>query len=89
MTDHKPMPVSGYKPQKQAAIDLANEGKALEERVLRYLDRLQRIPPAATSEAVDIDQRMVALGRTNIQQGFMWAIRSIFQPGRVSLPEDK
>jgi hypothetical protein len=31
---------------------------------------------------------MIALARTNIQQGAMWAIRSIFQPQRIKLPED-
>lgn len=79
-TTHKAMPVSGYTPQSQEAIDLANEGKAIEEQYLRWLDKL-----ASDSNC---DPRHVALARTNIQQGAMWAIRSIFQPKRVPLPGD-
>lgn len=77
-----PLPVQGYRPQSQATIDLANEGKILEEQVLRYLDKL-----AETGEC-PIDQRWLAIGRTDIQKGFMSAIRSIFQPKRAVLPGD-
>lgn len=80
MSSHQGLPVSGYRPQSQEAIALVNEGKELEERVLRWLDKL-----AANSST---DGRMTALGRTNIQQGFMWAARSVFQPSRIALPED-
>lgn len=34
MTDHQPMPVAGYTAQSQSNVDLANEGKALDERTL-------------------------------------------------------
>ncbi len=81
MTDHQPVPVKGYTAQSQANIDLANEGKQLEERVLRYLDN-------TLLSAQGVDPRSVALGRTHIQTGFMWAIRSIFNPQRIKLPED-
>jgi len=80
MTDHKPLPVSGYKPQSQETIDLVNEGKALEERVLRYIEKLRNIPGN--------ELRFSALGLTNIQQGFMWTFRSVFKPDRTKLPED-
>lgn len=80
MTDHNPMPVAGYTAQSQSNVDLANEGKELEERYLRWLDKLEYHP--------DTDKRCVALGRTNIQTGAMWAIRSIFKPQRIKLPED-
>ncbi len=79
MTDHKPIPVQGYKTQSQETIDLVNEGKELEERVMRYLERLEK---------PDVDQRWLAIGRTNIQQGFMAAFRGVFKPGRARLPED-
>lgn len=36
MTDHQPMPVAGYTTQSQSNVDLANEGKALEEQYLRW-----------------------------------------------------
>ncbi|MBA2125094.1 cyclic nucleotide-binding protein [Hyphomicrobium methylovorum] len=88
MTDHQPMPVKGYQPQSDDNVALANEGKLLEEQYLRWLDKLDALPTAATTqdgrEAKGIDKRMVALARTNIQQGAMWAIRSIFQPKRIT-----
>jgi len=80
MPDHNPLPVAGYKPQSGEDIALANEGKVLEERYLRWLDKLKANP--------DTDKRFVALAFTDIQGAAMWAIRSIFQPDRVSLPED-
>ncbi len=80
MTDNKPLPVAGYKPQSDENVALANEGKILEERYLRWLDKL--------AAADDTDKRYVALARTNVEQGAMWAIRSIFKPYRAVLPED-
>lgn len=78
----KGLPVAGYKPTlSQENIDLVNEGKQLEERVLRYLDKL--------SDKTDLDHRFLATGRTDIQKGFMSVFRSVFQPGRCSLPEDE
>lgn len=78
MTDHEPMPVAGYTSQPQSNIDLANEGKELEERYLRWLDKLAAHP--------DTDKRCVALGVTNMQTAAMWSIRSIFKPQRIQLP---
>lgn len=80
MTDHKPMPVHGYTSQSEAKIHLVNALKQLEEMVLRDLDALK------LNEG--IDQRWLAIGRTDIEKGFMAVNRSIFQPGRVTLPED-
>lgn len=79
MTDHKPLPVAGYIPQSASNIALANEGKELEERYLRWLDRLAD---------ADFDGHFIAIARTHIQTGAMFAVRSIFQPQRVNLPED-
>ncbi len=77
---HQPMPAAGYTTQSQSNVDLANEGKELEERYLRWLDKLETHP--------DTDKRCVALCRTNVQTGAMWAVRSIFKPQRIKLPED-
>lgn len=87
MTDHQPLPVKGYTAQPQDKIDLVNEGKALEERVLRYLDMLGSNPNTTSHQAPSIDARALALGRTHIQTGFMWAFRAIFQPQRVKIEE--
>lgn len=72
--------VYGYSAQSDDKVALVNENKILEERVLRQLDKL--------TLDHSVDQRMVQLGRTNIQQAFMWINRAVFQPGRVALPED-
>lgn len=74
------LPVSGYKPQSDERVAVVNANKALEERILRQLDELKADP--------SIDQRWLAVGRTAIEKGFMAVNRAIFQPGRVSLPED-
>ena len=39
-TEHQPIPVQGYKPQSQETVDLVNEGKMLEERLLRYFAKI-------------------------------------------------
>jgi hypothetical protein len=83
---HDGLPVLGYREQTQETVDLVNEGKAIEELAMRWIDKLNmasvQMPPVT-------DPRMIALGRTHIQTGFMWAARSVFQPGRLeSLSND-
>ena len=80
MTDNTPLPVKGYTGQSNDNVALANRLKEAEERYLRELDALAAIPT--------LDQRMIALARTNMQTAAMWAVRSIFQPTRIKLPED-
>lgn len=80
MTDHAGLPVSGYKPQNDAAVGKVNLNKQLEEEVLRVLDVLK--------QQSEVDQRWLAIGRTGIEQAFMAINRAIFQPGRVQLPSD-
>jgi hypothetical protein len=75
MTEHQGLPVEGYKPQSTEKVDLVNENKRLEERVLRVLDDLEKRD--------DIDKRWLAIGRTHIEEAFMAINRSVFQPGRV------
>lgn len=91
MTDHQPMPVGGYTTQSQSNIDLANEGKELEERYLRWLSKLADLNGTHTPGQTNlpIDPRCLAKARTCIQTGAMWAIRSIFKPQRIALPEDQ
>jgi hypothetical protein len=81
MADQQGLPVSGYRPQSPENIALVNEAKEIEERVLRFLDRV-------ASSHQPIDGRWFAIGRTDIEKGFMAVNRSIFRPGRVGLPED-
>lgn len=74
------LPVGGYRPQSNEAVGMVNCNKLIEEEVLRVLDHL------AARE--DVDKRWLAIGRTQIEQGFMAVNRAIFRPGRVRLPED-
>ena len=49
-----------------------NEGKELAEKCGAFIDKLM--------VAESTDKRSVSLGKTNLQQGFMWAIRGVAQP---------
>lgn len=64
--------IKGYRDLSQAEIDLMNEGKELAEKCGAFIAKLE-----ADSTT---DKRNVALGKTNLQQGFMWAIRAVAQP---------
>ena len=78
------LPVVGYAPsQDDDAIKLVNEGKILEERVLRYADKLKTM-------SLSVDQRRVAIGVTDIEKGFSSLFKSVFAPqgSRMPLPED-
>ena len=70
--DNQHKKITGYRDLSQAEIDAMNEGKALAAQVGEWIAKCQSNP--------DFDQRAVALGKTNLQQGFMWAIRGIAQP---------
>lgn len=80
---HEGLPVAGYRSQSDENVAIVNENKVLEERVLRRLDALRNAAPE-----MGIDGRWLAIARTDIEQGFMALNRAIFQPGRISLPED-
>lgn len=77
MTQHSGLPVAGYRPQSDDKVALVNANKQAEERVLRILDALAEQP--------EIDKRWLAIGRTEIEKGFMAVNRAVFQPGRVEL----
>lgn len=77
MTDHRALPVHGYKPQSQATVDLVNANKKQEELALQQLDELAKLE--------FIDKRWLAIGRTHLEQAWMAINRSIFKPERVKL----
>ena len=70
--DNQHKKITGYRDLSQVEIDLMNEGKELAEKCGEFIIKLEAI--GAT------DKRNVSLGKTNLQQGFMWAIRSIAKP---------
>lgn len=64
--------IKGYRDLSQVEIDLMNEGKELAEQCRIFIEKLEDNPAT--------DKRNVELGKTNLQQGFMWAIRSVARP---------
>lgn len=80
MTVHEGLPIAGYHPQSQLRIDQVNRHKLLEERLLRIIDDLHVSGGA--------DPRWLAIARTDLEKGFMALNRAVFQPGRISLPDD-
>lgn len=80
MTEHVGLPVLGYKTQSTENVSRVNIMKQAEEEMLRRLDEL--------AARKDIDQRWLAIGRTQMEQAFMAINRSVFQPTRISLPND-
>lgn len=80
-TKHEGLPVKGYRPQSDDAVALVNLSKEVEEAILRHLDKL--------ADSAITDKRWLAIGRTQIEQGFMAVNRSVCQPGRVALPGDE
>ncbi len=64
--------IKGYRDLSQAEIDLMNEGKALAEQCGAFIAKLEALEST--------DKRGVALGKANLQQGFMWAVRAVARP---------
>lgn len=80
MSRNAGLPVPGYVAQSDDAVKTVAENKEMEERILRAIDRLFK------DEAVD--KRWLAIGKTQIEQGFMAMNRAVFKPTRIALPDD-
>lgn len=76
MTDHTPLPVAGYTTQNEKNPQAVNVNKALEENILQIMDAYKENP--------DIDQRWLAIARTDLEKAFMALNRSIFKPQRMT-----
>ena len=89
MTTHTGLPVAGYQPQSEAKVALVNEFKVDEERLLRKIDDLvQAKREADLGTEPPYDMRWGSIAKTHFQEGFMALNRAVFQPQRISLPED-
>jgi len=64
--------ITGYRELSQEEIDAMNEVKALGEQVKELIIKLQ--------STEGLDQRWVAIAKTDLQTGFMAAVRSIAKP---------
>lgn len=74
--------ITGYRDLSQTEIDLMNEGKELAEKVGQYVDKIKNISMSASPilARINIDQRWLSIGVTDLQKGFMAVIRSIARP---------
>lgn len=64
--------IKGYRDLSQEEINLMNEAKDLASKCGNLIEKL---------ESTDgIDKRWLAIGKTDLQKGFMSTIRSIAQP---------
>lgn len=70
--DNQHKKITGYRDLSQEEIDLMNEAKELAKNCGQLIAKLESLDST--------DKRSIALGKTNLQQGFMWAIRGIAQP---------
>ena len=80
MAQHEGLPVAGYQPQSDERVQLVNENKVIEERLLRQIEH------GLTTGLMDREAAFTA--KTAMQEAFMWLNRAIFRPARVKLPED-
>ena len=70
--DNQHKKITGYRDLSQAEIDGMNKIKALEAQAGSLAKEIGAIE--------GVDPRLLALARTNLQQGFMWFVRSIAKP---------
>ena len=70
--DNQHNKIKGYRDLLQEEIDLINECKVLAEAcgvLIAKLDALE-----------SNDKRCIGIGKTKLQEGFMWVIRGVAQP---------
>lgn len=75
--------ITGYRQLSEAEVALMNEGKELAQQVGAWIEKLSTmngISNVAGTENPALDQRWIAIGKTQLQQGFMAAIRGIARP---------
>lgn len=70
--DNQHKKISGYRDLSQSEIDGMNSIKSLEVDVGELFKQI--------GEIQGVDQRSMALAKTNLQQGFMWFVRAIAKP---------
>lgn len=69
-------PIKGYRTLTDDETKLINEGKELAEKVGEFVIRLEQL----SDPAIEPDYRWLAVGKTDLQKGFMAVIRSIAKP---------
>lgn len=77
--------IKGYRDLSQAEIDLMNEIKQKAEETGVLVDKLINFNDSqsvknADGSVVSVDYRWVAIGKTDLQKGFMALVRAIAKP---------
>jgi UDP-glucose 6-dehydrogenase len=70
--DNQHKHIKGYRDLSAEEIALMNEVKTKAEEVGVLIEKLQ--------SASGLDQRAVAIGKTEAQTAFMWLVRAVAQP---------
>lgn len=78
--------LTGYRQLTAKDAELMNEGKRLAEQVGAYVEKLRTLHastadrgPVETGQPT-VDPRWIAIGQTQLQQGFMALARAVAQP---------
>lgn len=77
---YKKPEIKGYRDLSEEEIALMNEAKELSVKVGEFVTKLSASDVIGTPDADGIDLRWVAIGKTDLQTGFMALIRSIARP---------
>jgi hypothetical protein len=72
MVDNQHKKIEGYRDLSTEEIAIMNKLKACEKDVLALIEDVRNVSNA--------NARSAAIARTEIQTGFMWAIRAIARP---------
>lgn len=70
--DNQHRKIRGYRELTQAEVDAMNRIKEKGEEIGLLVDALVDVP--------NIDRRALAIAKTELQTGFMWAVRAVAQP---------
>lgn len=70
--DNQHQHIKGYSDLTAEEIALMNEAKTLAEQVGALVDKIGKTP--------NTDQRWLAIGKTDLQKGFMATIRAVARP---------
>lgn len=73
--DNQHKHIKGYRDLGEEEIALMNEAKELAEQVGQLVNKLE-----TTDWDPGLDMRWIAIGKTDLQKGFMSLIRGIAQP---------
>ena len=76
-------PVAGYRQPEQWQLQLVNNNKVVEERLLRMIEGFEEMN--AETEGKMIEPRDLALGKRKLIEAFMWINRSIMRPQRLDV----